>query len=86
MYGNYLRQLKVGDKIEGVFDTNPSNDLFKDVWLPMVVLYEYEKFYTCEVLPHRNPRHSWGLSKPYIMTIEKFDLLKGFVRCRPLNK
>jgi len=85
MYGKYLKQLKVGDKIEGVFDTNPSSELFKDVWLPMVVLYEYEKFYTCEVLPHRNPRHSWGLSKPYIMTIEKFDLLKGFVRCRPLN-
>lgn len=77
-----IKELHIGDRVEGLFKTNPSGDVFDNVWLPLKVIQEYEYFWVCEVLPHKNPKHCWGISRPYNMTIGKFDLQCGNVRCR----
>lgn len=81
-----IKELHVGNRVEAMFKVNPSGDLFDDVWLPVKVIQEYEYFWVCRVLPHRNPKHSWGISRPYIMTIDKFNLKCGDVKCRPITR
>ena len=80
-----IRELHVGDRVEATFKTNPASELFTDVYIPVKVIKEYEYFWVCAVLPHYNPKHSWGLSHPYNMTIAKFDLEHGNVKCRPIS-
>lgn len=77
-----IKELHVGDMVEAMFKTNPSGDVFDDVWLPIEVIEEYTFFWVCRVLPHKNPKHSWGTSYPYNMTIGKFDLQCGDIKCR----
>jgi len=38
---------------------------------------EYRKFLDCTVLPHRNI--GGGISRPYPVTIDKFDIFRGVV-------
>ena len=61
------------------FKTNPDSAVFDNVFLPIKVLKEYDNWFLCEVIPHRNPRHSYGISKPYKVTIDKYDLSHGVV-------
>ena len=46
----------------------------KDFKVPVKVIAETRHFYVVEVLPHLNKMLSWGTSKPYRVTIDKFDL------------
>ena len=80
-----IKELHVGDVVDATFRTNPASELFTDVYIPVKVIKEYEHFWVCEVLPHENPKHSWGISHPYIMTIAKFDLEHDNVRCKHQN-
>ena len=82
-----MTELHEGMYISAAFRTNLSWDLYNNVFLPLKVISESKKFYTCEVLPHRNPSgYSFGMSKPYIMTIDKFDLSKGNIKIEKFNK
>lgn len=75
-------EIKIGDEIIATFKTNPSSEIFGGVYLPLKVKEEYPKFFVCEVLPHKNPIRYYGISKPYPMSIKKFDLLCGDVIAR----
>lgn len=76
--------LKVGQFVEVLFTDPPPKlgDLIKNTWLPIKVLAEYEYFFLAEVLPHINPKQSWGISKPYRVTIDKFALSIHEVKIR----
>ena len=81
-----MTELREGMYISATFRTNPDSNYFNHVFLPIKVLKEYKNFYDCLVLPHRNPIMSYGLSTPYHMTIDKFDLKKGIVIVRDFNE
>lgn len=56
-----------------------------DAPVPVKVIGEYQKFIVCEVLPHiANTTQIFGESKPYRITISKFDLMKGAVKLTPM--
>lgn len=76
--------LKVGQFVEVLFTDPPSklSELIKNVWLPAKILAEYEYFFLVEILPHRNPILSYGFSKPYRMTLNKFALTINEVKVR----
>lgn len=47
--------------------------------IPVKCLSETEHFYTCMVLPHYAHASGFGKSKPYIATIEKWEIMRdGF--------
>ena len=46
----------------------------KDSKVPVRVISDDSQFYTAEVLEHKNEVISWGPSKPYRVTIDKFEL------------
>lgn len=73
---NKEAKLKVGQFVEVLFTDPPPklSELIRDVWLPVKILAEYEYFFLAEVMPHTNPKQSWGISKPYRVTIDKFAL------------
>ena len=69
--------LFVGRKIRAMFSTNPDSSIFDGVFLPLEIIAEYPNYFVCNVLPHRNPNRSWGISKPYRMTVNKFSVKVG---------
>lgn len=75
---NILKEtdIKPGMKIQAMFKKT-SDSVFGNIYLPLVVLHEYKRYFVCTVLPHRNPYSSFGLSSPYPMTISKIDLELG---------
>lgn len=81
-----IKNLTEGMYISANFKTNPDSSIYGNVFLPLKVDKEYKYFYKCTVLPHINPIHSYGLSKQYTMTIDKFDLKKGYVTVREFSK
>ena len=76
---NKLPEMYPGKLIRAKFDVNPDPTLFDDYYLPMMVIKEYEWFYHCVVMPHRNLKLSQGVSKPYAMDINKKDIDTGVV-------
>lgn len=48
--------------------------------VPIRILYEYRHYYVAEVLPHANPVCAWEVSKPYRITIDKFDIIKEWFK------
>lgn len=81
-----IKELNIGDRVEGLFKVNIASDIYDGVWIPLEVIKEYECFWLCKVLPHKNPKHCWGTSHPYNMTIGKFELKSGYVKCRPIGE
>lgn len=79
-----ITDIKVGQRLDVMFTDPPAklSELIKGVWLPIKVVAEYEKFFTAEVLPHINPVESWGPSKPYMVTLDKFAIRVGEVKVR----
>lgn len=78
--------LKEGMYISAAFKVNQAPDVFNNVFLPLKILKEYKRFYTCEVQPHKSPYKSrFGISKPYIMTIDKFAVAKDQIKIRKYN-
>ena len=53
--------------------------LYRDFWLPVHVIEERPKWLFVEVLPHKNPNESFGISKPYKMTLDKNDIHNGLI-------
>lgn len=45
--------------------------------VPVKVTADNERFYTVEVLPHYAKEGSYAISKPYSVTIDKWDLKHG---------
>ena len=43
--------------------------------IPVVVEEEHEHFYTCRVLPHHAKYCCYGVSKPYRVTVGKWELI-----------
>ncbi len=44
-------------------------------FIPVYIEKEYPRFFVCTVLPHRNKgAKACGLSSPYPMTIDKFNM------------
>lgn len=77
------KTIKQGQKIEVIFkNANPDTELYNDVYIPCCVEKIYEKWFLLDVLPHINPIRSYGLSKPYKMTISHFDVAHGNVIVR----
>lgn len=54
---------------------DPPCSIWKDCWLPAVVVAEYPKFIVIEVQPHKNVNQSLGMSKPYRVGVNKMNLL-----------
>lgn len=81
-------KLKVGQQVEVLFTDPPPklSELIRNVWLPIKILAEYEYFFLAEVLPHINPKQSWGISKPYRVTLDKFALSIREVKIRYVGK
>lgn len=50
---------------------------FEGLEVPVLVNGEYTEFLDCTVLPHRV--FGRGFSRPYPITIDKFDIFKGIV-------
>ena len=77
----YLKEkdIKPGMLIRAKFTVNPDKAIYDGYYLPLIVIAEYDRFFQCEVLPHRNPNMSYGMSAPYPMTINKFALKTGSV-------
>lgn len=50
-------------------------------FLPIRILKEFRDFFTCEVLPHKNPRGCM-MSKPYRITLDKHDVATGVALVR----
>lgn len=69
----------IGKTIRALFKTNPDESVFGNVYLPCLVVREHPTWWDCVVLPHRNPHNSYGMSKPYPMSISKFALKKRHV-------
>jgi len=66
---------------EEIDEIDRASQAWKFTWggleVPVFVNGEYRKFFDCTVLPHRN---IWGgISRPYPVTIDKFDIFKGIV-------
>lgn len=82
-YNNYYdsESLYVGAEAEALFRTAPDSYVWGEMYMPIVVTHEYPNFFVCEVLPNRHP-HGFGMSQPYRMTIDKFDLDHGLMRVR----
>lgn len=78
-------EIKIGDRFEAQFKTNPASEVFGDVWLPVEVTGEYKYWWSVTVLKHRNPHMCWGPSKPYPMSISRYALEHGEVWIRPLR-
>ena len=78
-----IKDLHVGTMLRAKFKNNPDNYIFGNVFLPLKITAEYPNWFLCEVQPHVNPVNSWGISKPYPMTIHKFSLRSGDVVIRP---
>lgn len=49
----------------------------KDTKIPVRVIDETKFFYTCTVLPHDRGPLSFGVSRPYNVSIMKSDISKG---------
>jgi len=73
------KDLYVGKEIRAKFATNPDAYIFGGVYLPLRIIAEYPEWWLTEVLPHRNEKSCYGLSKPYRMTIRKWDVECGDV-------
>ena len=72
------KDLYVGMTCKANFKTNPDYHVFGDVFIPVKIIAEYPKWWLTEVIPHKNP-HGQGISSPYKMTLNKWDVEKGFI-------
>lgn len=71
----------VGKRIFAKFKVNPDQLIFRDVYLPLMIVAEYPEWWLCEVLSHKNP-YGWGMSQPYKVTIRKHDIICGDVEAK----
>lgn len=71
------KDLFVGGRYLANFRGSFCTELLERVFIPIKILAEYPRFFVVEVTPHRNPIRSWGMSTPYRMTIDKFNLKMG---------
>ena len=80
--------LKVGQELEVQLTDPPPklSELIRGVWLPVKIIGEYQWFFIAEVLPHINPILSWGMSRPYRLSLGKFDIMRGGVKIRDGRK
>ena len=60
--------------------TNLDNKVWNE-WIPIEIIKEYKYFYTVRVPPHQR-REGLGMSRPYPLTLDKFDLRTGAVKLR----
>ena len=51
-------------------------------YVPVFVLGEYATYYHVVVLEHYNPSTIFGMSQPYEVTIDKFDLNTGRIKVK----
>jgi len=76
-----LTDLSENEKEEEHGGINKVGRHWKFTWggveVPVFVNGEYRKFLDCTVLPHRNI--GGGISRPYPVTIDKFDIFRGVV-------
>ena len=81
--GKMLREedLYTGREVEAKFAVNPDPYLY-NCYIPVKIGKEYPKWWDSTVLPHINPNESQGISKPYPMSIKKWDIKCGDVKLR----
>lgn len=58
--------------------------LYSNVYIPVEIIREYPKFFTCMVLPHDNPLQRMGTSKPYIISLSRAGIRVGDIIVREL--
>lgn len=69
------------NKIEIMFKTNGVSEINK-TWIPAKVLREFERYYLVEILPHINPYHHFGISKPYKICLDKLAIMFNEIEVR----
>ena len=77
-----MKKFVVGEHVNVKLNTSFNPALYNNVWLPCVVIGDYEKFVVVEVQPHINPNSSQGMSHPYNMAINKHDVKIGNTKIR----
>lgn len=77
-----MKKFVVGEHISVKLNTSFNPALYNKVWLPCVVIGDYEKFVVVEVQPHINPNSSQGMSHPYNITVSKHDIKTGNTKIR----
>lgn len=71
-----FRQLREGHKYRVLFKKPPFTEI-QFCFIPIQVEKERPMEYRCLVLPHLNPYNAFGMSRPYTLTIPKWDLSHG---------
>ena len=74
-------EINEGDEVYICFN-NITDRLWTDIFVPVRIDKAYERFFVGTVLPHINPKESFGMSKPYPMSIDKYDIQNGNVYIR----
>lgn len=77
-------KLKVNDVIKVRINRKTSLESYPwgGGFAPLMIDAIYPKFIVCTVMPHRNPTVSFGTSKPYTVTLDKFEIDYGYVDVR----
>ena len=78
-------ELYVGMRCLANFKVSFDYELMYNSFVPVEIIAEYPNWWLVEVLPHRNPVRSWGVTKPYKMTIDKFNLINDLVILRSMK-
>lgn len=64
---------------------SPDASVWRDVWMPIIILKNYPTWILVEVQPHMNP-HGQGMSKPYKIGINRMALRHGEIRLMEVNR
>lgn len=67
-----------------MWNDSPDTSVWKDVWIPVVILKKYPKWMLVEVQPHKNP-NGQGISRPYRIGVNRMALKFGEVRLIEVN-
>lgn len=76
---NIMKDYYEGFEYKMLWNDSPDTSVWRDVWVPVVILKKYPKWMLVEVQPHKNP-NGMGISKPYRIGINQMALKFGEIR------